>query len=246
MLTSRPGWRLSSFQVSSTRASHRAMLVSTRGSLRFAAGGISAAITDLRQAVALSQELQITNPMGASWRSALALMLPPSQLEEALNLIDAELINARRAGNPRRVGVALRALGVLEPDRDRGRAHLEEAVTLLSCSPARLEHARALVELGSDRRRRGERAAARPPLREGLDLAVRAGAVRLAERARTELAAAGARPRRELWTGRDALTPSELRVREWRPTVAQARRSPKPFLLQQRPSTRTSTISMQN
>ena len=68
------------------------------------------------------------------------------------------------------------------------------------------------MELGADRRRRGERAAARAPLREGLDLAVRAGALRLAERARTELAAAGARPRREFWTGRDALTPSELRV----------------------------------
>jgi DNA-binding CsgD family transcriptional regulator len=78
--------------------------------------------------------------------------------------------------------------------------------------PARLERARTLVELGADRRRRGQRAAARAPLREGLDLAVRAGALRLAERARTELAATGARPRREFWTGRDALTPSELRV----------------------------------
>jgi DNA-binding CsgD family transcriptional regulator len=188
------------------------MLASTRGHLRFAAGRSAAAIADLRQAVALSRELQITNPMGASWRSALALMLARSQLDEALNLVDAELMDARRSGQPRRIGVALRALGVLEPHRDAGRAHLEEAVTLLSCSPARLEHARALVELGADRRRRGERAAARAPLREGLDLAVRAGALRLAERARTELAAAGARPRREFWTGRDALTPSELRV----------------------------------
>jgi DNA-binding CsgD family transcriptional regulator len=34
----------------------------------------------------------------------------------------------------------------------------------------------------------------------------------LADRARTELAATGARPRRERVTGRDALTPSELRV----------------------------------
>ena len=68
------------------------------------------------------------------------------------------------------------------------------------------------MELGADRRRRGERPAARAPLREGLDLAARGGAVRLADRARTELPAPGARPRREFQTGREALTPSELRV----------------------------------
>jgi len=79
-------------------------------------------------------------------------------------------------------------------------------------SPARLEHARALVDLGAAMRRGGERAASRGPLRAGLDLALCAGATRLAGRARTELAAAGARPRRLHLTGRDALTPSELRV----------------------------------
>jgi DNA-binding CsgD family transcriptional regulator len=36
--------------------------------------------------------------------------------------------------------------------------------------------------------------------------------LRLAERARVELAASGARPRRDYLTGRDALTPSERRV----------------------------------
>jgi DNA-binding CsgD family transcriptional regulator len=85
-------------------------------------------------------------------------------------------------------------------------------VQTLKRSPSRLEEARSLVELGSHLRRHGERAAARTPLREGLDLASHGGAIRLAERARTELAAAGARPRTEFATGRDALTPSELRV----------------------------------
>jgi DNA-binding CsgD family transcriptional regulator/tetratricopeptide (TPR) repeat protein len=190
----------------------RAMLASTRGKLRFAAGRSASAIADMRQAVALAHALGISNPMGASWRLALALMLGSSQLDEALELVDAELVDARRSGQARRVGVALRALGVLEPHRDTGRVYLEEAVAVLAGSPARLEYARALVELGADRRRRSERAAARAPLRDGLDLAVRGGAVRLADRARTELAATGARPRRELRTGREALTPSELRV----------------------------------
>jgi DNA-binding CsgD family transcriptional regulator len=115
-------------------------------------------------------------------------------------------------GSARRIGIALRALGLLEGDDDAGAGHLEEAVSVLADSPARLEHAGALVELGAMRRRHRNRAGARPPLREGLDLAVRCGAVRLAERARTELAATGARTRRDYTTGRDALTPSELRV----------------------------------
>ena len=93
----------------------RAMLASTRGILRFAGGRRADAIADMRQAVALAQALGISNPMGASWRSALALMLGSSQFDQALELVGAELADARRAGQARRVGVALRALGVLEP-----------------------------------------------------------------------------------------------------------------------------------
>ena len=45
-----------------------------------------------------------------------------------------------------------------------------------------------------------------------LDLAARCGARPLADRAREELVAAGARPRRELLTGPQALIAAELRV----------------------------------
>jgi DNA-binding CsgD family transcriptional regulator len=61
-------------------------------------------------------------------------------------------------------------------------------------------------------RREGHRRDAREPLRDGLDLANRAGALAIAERARTELAAAGSRPRRVELTGVDSLTPSESRI----------------------------------
>jgi DNA-binding CsgD family transcriptional regulator len=111
----------------------------------------------------------------------------------------------------RAIGVGLRTLGVVEGGAE-GLAHLEEAVAVLADSPARLEHARALVELGAARRRANQRAAAREPLRQGLDLAHRCGATRLAQRARDELAASGARPRREMITGRDALTATEQRI----------------------------------
>ena len=49
-------------------------------------------------------------------------------------------------------------------------------------------------------------------LERALDLAHRLGARRIAARARAELIAAGAKPRRDAITGRDALTAAELRV----------------------------------
>ncbi|MBV8916236.1 MAG: helix-turn-helix transcriptional regulator [Acetobacteraceae bacterium] len=72
--------------------------------------------------------------------------------------------------------------------------------------------AHALAELGAGLRRAGHRAAARAPLAEALDLAARCGARPLAARAREELKATGARPRREWRTGLDALSPRELHV----------------------------------
>jgi DNA-binding CsgD family transcriptional regulator len=66
--------------------------------------------------------------------------------------------------------------------------------------------------LGAAMPRAREPRAAREPLRLGLDLAVACGATRLADRARTEPTASGARPRRPRVTGRDALTARELRV----------------------------------
>lgn len=83
---------------------------------------------------------------------------------------------------------------------------------MLEHSEARLEHARALVELGATLHRAGHRSDARAPLRTGLEIADDRGARRLAEHAQHELLATGARPRRPRSSGRDALTPSELRI----------------------------------
>ena len=111
---------------------------------------------------------------------------------------------------------------------ERGLRDLREAAELAAASGARLEHARGLVELGAALRRANQRTAAREPLRTGLDLAYRCGAARLAQRARAELLAAGARPRRGALTGLEALTVSERRVAELaatgmsNPEIAQA------------------------
>jgi DNA-binding CsgD family transcriptional regulator len=85
-------------------------------------------------------------------------------------------------------------------------------VAVLRNSPALLERAHSLAELGAALRRGGRRTAAREPLAEALDLAARCGARPVASRAYDELRATGARPRREWRAGVESLTPSELRV----------------------------------
>jgi DNA-binding CsgD family transcriptional regulator len=107
-----------------------------------------------------------------------------------------------------------RVLGLCEGGRT-GLHTLRTAVRLGADAPPRLETIRALVDLGAALRRENQRAEAREWLERGADLAARGGAVALSERARVELAATGARPRREvLLSGPESLTPSERRIAE--------------------------------
>jgi DNA-binding CsgD family transcriptional regulator len=131
--------------------------------------------------------------------------------EEALELAEQELALARRWGAPRWVGIALRALGLVQGGRE-GEQWLREAVEVLAPSPARLEYARVLVDLGASLRRRNERSSARELLRQGVEIALACGATALVERGNEELAATGARPRKIVPTGVDSLTASERRV----------------------------------
>lgn len=107
--------------------------------------------------------------------------------------------------------MAIRALGVAVGGA-AGISHLREAVSTLQRSASRLEHARALVELGGALRRANHRSDARPPLREGLAISEGLGGHALAKRASDELSATGSRVPRRAASGIDALTPSESRV----------------------------------
>ena len=133
--------------------------------------------------------------------------------EAARRLAEEELGLARAFGAPKALGVALRAAG-LARGGDAGEALLREALTTLAETPARLDRARTLAELGALLRRRNRRREARAFLREALDVAHRAGARVLAARAETELRATGARPRRVVLGGVESLTASERRVAE--------------------------------
>jgi DNA-binding CsgD family transcriptional regulator/tetratricopeptide (TPR) repeat protein len=147
-----------------------------------------------------------------SWRSLAAQALfALGRIDEAVDLSREDVTQARSWRARRCLGRALRNLGTFEGG-ERGFEHLREAVDVLERSPARLELAYALTDLGGALRRANRRKEAREPLRRALELAYRCGAGALAERTREELLAAGARPRRRALSGVDALTPSERRI----------------------------------
>jgi DNA-binding CsgD family transcriptional regulator len=154
----------------------------------------------------------VVNPAWVPWRSLKALALEGvGDRDAALALLEQELAAARAWGAPRALSRTLRLLGTVRGGRE-GLDLLREAVQIAEESPARLEHAKALTALGSALRRDRQPAQAREPLRAGFEIASRCGAQPVVERARAELYAAGARPRREALTGPESLTPSERRV----------------------------------
>ena len=139
-------------------------------------------------------------------------LLAAEERDEALSLAEKDVRMARAFGAPATTSAALVGLGLCQDDRDQAIALLEEAVGEAQRSESRVALMAALVELGGARRRAGHRAAAREPLRAAIDLADRTGAAGFGDRARDELRATGARPRRELLSGPASLTASERRV----------------------------------
>ncbi|MEJ2861790.1 helix-turn-helix transcriptional regulator [Actinomycetospora flava] len=185
-------------------------LLAARGRLRLAQGHADEAVDDLRAVAGRLDAWGAGDPAPCAWRASLALALRArgdegTARDEAAAAVDA----ARRWGEPAALAEALRAAGLAAAGAP-GIALLEEAVEVADAAP--LARARALVDLGAARRRRGDRVTAREPLRDGLDLALAAGAGGVARRAHDELVATGARPRRLRSSGAEALTPTERRV----------------------------------
>jgi DNA-binding CsgD family transcriptional regulator len=177
-------------------------------------GDIAGGLAKLLEVGRLFEAVGGQNPALVSWRSQVALaLLRLGEQDEARRLAAEELALARAWGAPRALGVALRAMGLVEGG-GKGLMLLAEAVEVVADSPARLEHAKACTELGAALHRANRRSEALEQLRQGLDLATLCGAAPLAARAETELRASGARPRRIALRGVESLTPSERRVAE--------------------------------
>jgi len=189
------------------------LLLIARGRLRAAAGEAHLGLRDLLAAGARLLRSDCGTP-SFDWRSRAGLLSHRlDRREQALRLIDDELALAQRLGAPRPLGVALRARALIAPPPDQIEL-LGAAVQLLRATPAKLDCARALCDLGAATRRSGSRNQAREPLQEALQLAHECGAVALAGRARHELIVLGARPRRHAVTGVEALTARERQASE--------------------------------
>ena len=188
------------------------ILLGHRGRVRIALGDLERGLADLLEADRRMTAARWHLSVVCDWvPSAVSALTQLGRGEDARDLARGELAAALAFGAQRRKGVALSTFGAVEPGAN-GLTSLRDGVATLAGTPARLEHARALVNLGAGLRARGEPDTARAPLSEAFDIAHGLGAFALADQARAELVASGARPRRARLRGPDALTPAELRA----------------------------------
>jgi ATP/maltotriose-dependent transcriptional regulator MalT len=189
-------------------------LALARSALALALGRPSDAYVDAQCAGQIAEAMRIRHASILPWRTRASLALVAlDRAAEARPIAEEALRIAEAADIPSATGEARRILAAT-CGRDEAIALLGSAVAVLETAPLPLELARALIDLGAALRRAGRRREAREPLSRGLELAHRHGARPLVAAARTELRASGARPRREVRTGVEALTPSEARVAE--------------------------------
>lgn len=188
-------------------------LLGARGRLRILQGRLEEGIADLEENRARLREMGSVAPISLAdvSKTLVPALMQVGREEEARELADEALRRARFFDQPRYLASTLRAhalTGLGGPDMDE----LMEAAAIWESIDSAIGLARTLVEIGWALRRQRKPAAAREPLRRALDLARACGMRPLAERAEHELRAAGARPRRDRITGRDALTATERRV----------------------------------
>lgn len=177
--------------------------------LRTAQGDTRAALSLLHECGHHLVDTGTVSPAVCPWRSrAAAAHLVLGEASAAQELFDEELDLARRGQIPRAVGVALRMAGKLVSEAQRVEL-LGEAVSVLSATPARLELARALHDLGTAKAHRGDMDGARRALQKGLTLATACGATALTKRLRQRLYDAGGRAGKN---SSGLLTPGEERV----------------------------------
>jgi DNA-binding CsgD family transcriptional regulator len=195
-----------------SRSLEAARFLFARARLHGAQGRLQEAHQDFIECGRLCVGIDLVTFLGAPWQGEAALVSSAlGDTGEARRLARQQLELACAFGRPRTLGISLRVCGVIEGG-EPGLELLGEAVKTLERSQSALELARAVSDYGAALRRAGSRVQARAELERALDIAHRCGARRIAASARAELIAAGAKPRRDAITGRDALTAGELRV----------------------------------
>ena len=203
-------------------------LLEARGLLNLAQGRMRHGLDDLVEFGRRDELWGGASLLASRWRSRASLAFAATgDGEQARLMASDDLQRAQRWGAASGIGVALRAVALVE-EGAVSIEHLRNAVDVLEHSSARLEYARALTDFGAALRRANRRTEARSALQEGMDLAERLGAAALVERGSSELRAAGGRSRRPRGTGLEQLTASERRVADLaaeghsNPEIAQA------------------------
>jgi DNA-binding CsgD family transcriptional regulator len=181
-----------------------------RGRLRIARGQVREGVSDLLWCGERLEALGVHWPPECK-AHAVGGLASLGEHERAKALAREQLALARRAGGPGPLGMSLRAAAQVSSG-DEALALLEEAISILEPSPARLELARVHADLGAALSRAGRRREGREAERRAIELAERCGAIALAEAARAELQAGPGRRARVELTGPNALTAAESRV----------------------------------
>ena len=179
------------------------------------------AIDDLRGAGAITDPWRgaplSRGARGWRWRCRRSRARSPALAEEERGLAWAPT-------RARAEGAALRAMGCR--GRQRGNRAPAGVGETLRESPAALEQARSLAELGAALRRGNRRSEARGRLREAPELAQRCAAERLETRVQEELRVAGAKLRRRATRDNPSPRPSGV-SRKPRPPARATGRSPR-------------------
>ncbi|MFG2331644.1 ATP-binding protein [Streptomyces sp. NPDC048604] len=150
----------------------------------------------------------IRNPTWSPWQLDLALAERIDDPKRAAATAAEAVSRARAFGVPSIIGHALR-VEATTADPTRSITLLQEAVSHLEQSPAAYELALALVDHGTALYAVGDQPQAAQQLYRGMEVATLCGADVLASRTRSQLAAAGLRPRRLHNSGRGTLTVAE-------------------------------------
>ncbi|MET8754886.1 AAA family ATPase [Streptomyces sp. NPDC004667] len=174
--------------------------------LLLARGETKAAIAALEEVGRRLTPRGIQNPAWCPWQLHLARALAPEDPAAARALAAEALGRARAFGAPSAIGQALRVRAEVADAPGERAALLEEAVALLSRSPAGYELARALAALGIER---GDRELLTRALITSRECGADALAASTAEHL---LALGGALPCGSSWE--DEPTPEELRAAE--------------------------------
>ncbi|WP_072481618.1 helix-turn-helix transcriptional regulator [Amycolatopsis australiensis] len=186
-------------------------LLYARGRLRVATGYTRFGFEDLLSCGRRLAHHGMRFPGFVPWRAhAARAALALGQADDAVRLAEEDITASARWGAPRPLGTALTTLGLVREDDEAERA-LNKAITTLRSSPARLQLATALTELGTLHARHGQSEKAIETLRQAVELSEHCGARPLARRAAEELRSA----RRALTPAKDnehGLTRQENRI----------------------------------